>query len=237
MERGLIMKRAFTLIELLVVIAIIAILAALLLSVLSRAKASAKRTVCVNNLRQIALGVRMYADDSNDAAPKSALTTNSASKYLDGATAFKQLLEIHSVSNLFNCPADTFYYGYGANGGGGYVAQSLHAQSSSEYSSYGFNGGQMTVFGTNTPGIAGSKLSSIKEPAKTVLVAEMSAYFPWSWHRPKPGTPLFNDAKNVVSFVDGHVNYIKIYWNNADPASPACAHDPPTGYDYQWSGD
>ena len=59
----------FTLIELLVVIAILAILTALLLPVLSRAKAKAQRPVCMNNLRQISLGVRMYADDSSDAFP------------------------------------------------------------------------------------------------------------------------------------------------------------------------
>jgi prepilin-type N-terminal cleavage/methylation domain-containing protein len=236
MEWRLNIKRAFTLIELLVVIAVIGILAALLFPVLSAAKTRAQRTVCLNNLRQISLDVRMYADDSNDAAPKTALT-NSAFKYLDGATVFKKLLEINSISNLFSCPADTFYYTFGTTAGGGYVAQSLHAQLTSDYSSYGFNGGQMTVFGTNTPGIAGRKLSSIKEPAKTVLVAEMSAYFPWSWHQPKSGAPPFSDAKNVVSFVDGHVNYIKVYWNSADPSSPACAYGPPAGYDYKWSGD
>src|SRR3982751_4565554 len=62
-------KRGFTLIELLVVVAIIAILAALLLPALGRAKENSRRTTCTSNLKQIALGVRLYADDFADALP------------------------------------------------------------------------------------------------------------------------------------------------------------------------
>ena len=60
---------AFTLIELLVVIAIIAILAALLLPALGAAKAKAKRTQDVNNLYQIALALRMWANDNDGKFP------------------------------------------------------------------------------------------------------------------------------------------------------------------------
>ena len=60
---------AFTLIELLVVLAIIGILASLMLPAMSRAKAKAYNTVCVNNLRELGIATRLYSEDNNNRLP------------------------------------------------------------------------------------------------------------------------------------------------------------------------
>ena len=62
-------QSAFTHIELLVVVAIIAILASLLLPVLGQARKTARRAVCLKNLKQLGMASLMYADDQSDWFP------------------------------------------------------------------------------------------------------------------------------------------------------------------------
>jgi hypothetical protein len=92
---------------------------------------------------------------------------------------------------------------------------------------------------TSYGGIAGRKQASIKQPAKTILVLEIAAGFPWSWHQPQSipaGQCGFNDSKNVIGFVDGHISFIKMY-RNPNFNLPSCNYEPPAGYDYTWHGD
>ena len=90
------------------------------------------------------------------------------------------------------------------------------------------------------PGIAGRKLTSIKEPVKTVLVAEFAALGPYSWHQPAGTSGHYNNAQDMVSFVDGHGRFIKMYWDATNVIADhleAWQYDPPAGYDYKWSGE
>jgi prepilin-type N-terminal cleavage/methylation domain-containing protein len=244
----------FNLFELLVSIVVIAILCGLLFPALSRVKSKARRTVCFNNLRQINLGMRLFVDDSGDVAPE---TPGRRSESTLNWTGYKKLITPYvngqngsaPRNKLFGCPADTFHYTV-SNGWTVVVRKSLHAQSFVDYSSYAFNGGNLYTnrsrFGIDSTalGIAGRTISSITDPAKTVLIFEHSASGPFSWHQPRlhllDENDRFNDAMNMISFVDGHVSYIRIYWSHAITngfSLSATDENPPSRYDYKWSGD
>jgi prepilin-type N-terminal cleavage/methylation domain-containing protein len=230
-------KQAFTLMELLVVVGIITLLVSMLLPATNRTYPKATRTQCLNNLKQINSAIHMYADDYRDSMARLPAVDATVEPWFQ----YKQLVGPYlglsgppsASERVFVRPSDTFFYSPS-----GYHSQPASAARERGFASYAFNGGNVMetngAAGGTFPGISGVRLGGLIEPSKTVLVCEFAAFTPFSWHDPsRQGSDYrFKNSRNVLSFVDGHANYVTMYWRGA---GEAWQYDPPAGYGYKWS--
>lgn len=230
------MKRAFTLIELLVVIAIIAILAAILFPVFAQAKAAAKTTASLSNMKQIGTSMMIYAGDFDDTrVPRNRqdIAYDSSGNFVavTNETNWKQLIKPYTKSqdifkdsvnpaakyvDFHSDPASRAFYGWTPK---------------QETSDLIFNRGYAWANSWNSGFDKGGPMTGWKEPAKTFAIVETKEfsedagpYMGWtqnvdaeySWLPTPPVTGVqwnwggdkWGNKAMVAAFQDGHAKRI-----------------------------
>jgi len=159
------MRRGFTLIELLVVIAIIAILAAILFPVFAKAREKARQTSCLSNLKQLGLGMLMYAQDYDETFSGMGNGRSTTVPVIPGSD-FCQ----HPTSGIYYYSWAAVIYPYVKN-------EQIYQCPSTKYNCYGVSygvpghginaarTGPVSIFGRPTQ-------ADIKRPAEIMMIGE-----------------------------------------------------------------
>ena len=210
---------AFTLIELLVVIGIIAILAGLMLPAMSKAKDRAKMANCINNLRQIAIGVKLYVGDEGKFPSEQVVDHDQTLKLTSAAIGGNDPIASHAPywlsarkrplyqyvppSKVYACTADK-----GSRGAHGGITgtppniQAMPTAFGTLGNSYRYNSGTLSLivpgggFRKGRAGLLQQKTESwVSDPSRYILLFEPPAAVGWTqWHQNR-GVSHFTDPK------------------------------------------
>lgn len=178
-------RRGFTLIELLVVIAIIAILAAILFPVFARAREKARQTSCLSNVKQIILGVMMYAQDYDEVLIPGALPFQQPVEAPATADEWHELLQPYLKNQqILRCPsAKNSFPGYGWN-----------------YQEFGY------YYADHGTGWC-TALAQIEAPAETILIGDGRIGTRYLYKRNTTYTTKIHNEGGNMGLLDGHAKW------------------------------
>jgi len=222
-------KAGFTLIELLVVIAIIAILAAILFPVFAQARAKARAITCVSNLKQLSLGLLMYAQDYDETFPQwhwdaAYVAGNSwdGTPPNDGTTLWWNAIYPYVKSvGVFQCPDAKYAAPSKTDGHWGWFSTDADSTAWSNATKIARPFADIAVtYGVSEPlTYSFPKMARYNRPAETLLVSDMDTSLTgwecWDcYDATNPNKPENKYRLRRVAYVNGYDGW-DWFWTDA----------------------
>jgi prepilin-type N-terminal cleavage/methylation domain-containing protein/prepilin-type processing-associated H-X9-DG protein len=226
-------RKAFTLIELLVVIAIIAILAAILFPVFAQARAAARKTSCLSNIKQLALGMTMYAQDFDERFPEwhwdwSYNGGNGAngSPTNDGATIWWNAIYPYvKNAQVYVCPDNKYDVATKNDGAWGWFTANSNSTNFSNATRTNIAFADICIgYGSSEPlTYSYPKLAVLQRPSETLIVADnvtsLTGWAPhWNGYVPNGTGPYQNERISRTAYPNGWDQ--SFFWTDASAMGP-----------------
>jgi prepilin-type N-terminal cleavage/methylation domain-containing protein len=223
-------RRGFTLIELLVVIAIIAILAAILFPVFARARAQARQASCTSNVKQITLGMVMYAQDYDETFPQwmwdlHYVGATGAGSHPNNATTvwWNAIYPYVKNAQIFTCPDANYRFTNRQDGHWGWFDFSNQTLINNSFINPVFVDVNIN-YGSNEPVTYDHPaIAAMPHPADTLIVSDMETSLTgwecWDCYDPNnPNKPENKYRLRRVAYGNGHPK--DYFWTDAAWTGP-----------------